>query len=315
MDKETKNFLLKSLLVAVIVILINCFWSLLESLGFRYRVRFPFLFNMGSFLGVMLLFYIYARKKIAKTQLSSVKSKLSEHMLLGFFSFFCFFTFFLVMYFGDAVSMSQNALFYGMLLHIQYIIGFIFLFLAVFGIGFFRHFYKELLITFFVLFDFIIIAIIITSNWRFFAESLVKLVYLFQSLFTRDTSYYFAENIPRLSLKGFSVTVGASCSGIESLSMFILVAIFVLMLDYDKINFKRAWILLPGLLGMYSMSVVRIAVLMWVGTFNPALSLGLFHTNTGWILFAVYLLVFWGIAYPWLTAKKEAKKHQHHAKH
>ena len=309
MKDTTRDFLIKAMMITAIVVALNFFWDFLETLGFRYRVRFPFLFNMGSFIGVLILFYAHSRKKIEHTPLSSLKSSIKERILLGFISFFCFLSFFAAMYLGNVRIMQENDVLFMVLLHIQYVIGFIFLFLAFFGMNFLKRFYKELLLVFFALFDFIVIAAIIFSNWRFFAESLVKLVYWLQSLFTADTSYYFLGGIPHLSLKSFSVSVGASCSGIESLSMFILVTIFIFMLDYDRIDFRKAWIFIPGLLGMYFMSVVRIALLMWVGTFNPSLSLGLFHTNTGWIIFAVYLLAFWYFAYPWLTAKKEHIKH------
>jgi exosortase/archaeosortase family protein len=61
-----------------------------------------------------------------------------------------------------------------------------------------------------------------------------------------------------------------------------------------------------GLIGMFGMSILRIYLLMVVGTKDEKLALTLFHSNIGWIMFVAYLLVFWYLCYPYVI--KDHKK-------
>ena len=56
-------------------------------------------------------------------------------------------------------------------------------------------------------------------------------------------------------------------------------------------------VFLCGLVGIFYLNVLRIYLLMVIGTFNPEFALNAFHNNSGWILFLIYFcaIVFYTI--------------------
>ena len=81
--------------------------------------------------------------------------------------------------------------------------------------------------------------------------------------------------------------------------LFMCVSIMVMALDWKRIRKSRAVpLLLPGLIGAFSVNILRVYVLIVVGVLiSPGFAIGLFHSYIGSLLFLVYALVFLKVFY------------------
>ena len=86
----------------------------------------------------------------------------------------------------------------------------------------------------------------------------------------------------------FSVEVGAQCSGFEGLGMVLVFTILWLWFFRREIHFPQGLLLVPcGLVLMWVLNALRIAALIAIGHFGaPAIAIGGFHSEAGWISFA-----------------------------
>ncbi len=109
-----------------------------------------------------------------------------------------------------------------------------------------------------------------------------------------------AQGQPLINASGFATVIGPPCSGIFSMVLFTALFSFVYWLDKDKINGKKALTAyIIGVAGAFMINLLRLIALLIIGAkWSPKLAVGLFHTNAGWILFAVYSFAYWWIAYP-----------------
>jgi len=299
MSKGLKKFLLGSLVLTVISISIPYLILFLDRLfALKRQIGFKESYIILAFIGVLVMFFIHSRKKILA--LSDYKTDALKSFLYGCIAAILFVLFYASLH---AVVDDKQLYFVGVILFLQLILALAFLFLAVFGMDFVKKFYRELMLTFLLFVLFTVSSLTISANWSAFAATNARMNYAVLSLFSDEISIAPGASGATLALGNFTALIGSPCSGIESLTMFLLVALFIVMLDWSILNHKKLWILIPGILGMYIVGVLRVLLLMIVGTKNPALAIGLFHTNVGWILFAAYLLLFWNFVYPWLKKK------------
>lgn len=110
----------------------------------------------------------------------------------------------------------------------------------------------------------------------------------------------------------FGVTVAEYCSGVESIALFTGLYVIVGLLDWNRIYVRRYFIVFPfALLGLYLFNILRVFGLIMAGYYiNPQIAFGLFHTYAGMVLFIIYSLIFWAIAYKYLL-KRDAPARQH----
>jgi exosortase E/protease (VPEID-CTERM system) len=99
-----------------------------------------------------------------------------------------------------------------------------------------------------------------------------------------------------LGTPDFTVEVGVPCSGYEGLGLMAVYLGGYLALARKHLRFPRAYLLVPlGLLAVWVVNVVRIVALILIGDrLSPALAIGGFHSQAGWIGFnavAIGLLV------------------------
>ena len=112
---------------------------------------------------------------------------------------------------------------------------------------------------------------------------------------------------PSIYIENFGVSITALCSGTDSLILFSSLFFIFLSLDFDLLNKKKVIVYyFIGIIGIFVIILLRILILLIIGVYNSSLSLGLFHTNAGWVLFLLYFTIFWSIAYPKLLIKKMA---------
>jgi len=108
-----------------------------------------------------------------------------------------------------------------------------------------------------------------------------------------------------LVLDKFGITVAQYCSGIESIALFTGLYILVGLLDWQRINWRRYFLVFPfALLGLSLLNILRVFGLIMAGYYiNPQVAFSLFHTYAGMVFFVLYSIVFWSVAYKYLVAK------------
>ena len=85
----------------------------------------------------------------------------------------------------------------------------------------------------------------------------------------------------------FGVTISRQCSGLEGAGLFLVFGVLGLFLFRKDFRFPRALGLVPlGIVILYLMNAVRIALLIWIGHLGAAeIAVGGFHSQAGWIFF------------------------------
>jgi len=91
----------------------------------------------------------------------------------------------------------------------------------------------------------------------------------------------------RLSTPRFGVIVDQACSGLEGAGLMLVFVTVWLLLSRRDFRFPRSLLLIPaGILTLYLLNAVRIAVLFVIGNAGaPAIAAGGFHSQAGWIAF------------------------------
>ena len=293
-----------SLVTAIphILKLIAKYNNLKESYSANYVYTSLFLF------AVTCIFIIYTFDKIKN--INYYKQSLKETLIFLYLSFVFYGIYFIMSYLLNMLFVILYVKFLIIARFFILMLAAIFLALAIFNLQTIKKFSKEITITSSISFLSFMLIMIIRNNWHFFSSLIVKITAFILGL-KFDNVYYNLNGDPLLYVNGFSAIVGAACSGIDSMSMFTGLFVLMYFLDYAKINKKK---LLPifavGLSGMYLMSVIRIAVLFYVGTFNRELALTLFHENLGWVLFIAYFMLYMFILHPLMYIKRNEQKKQ-----
>jgi exosortase E/protease (VPEID-CTERM system) len=90
----------------------------------------------------------------------------------------------------------------------------------------------------------------------------------------------------------FSVTIGAACSGFEGAGLMLVFSLGWLWFFRWECRFPQALVLIPASIAvMWLLNAVRIAVLILIGTAGfPAVAVGGFHSQAGWISFNLVAL-------------------------
>jgi exosortase/archaeosortase family protein len=105
----------------------------------------------------------------------------------------------------------------------------------------------------------------------------------------------------------FGITVAEYCSGIESIALFTGLYVIVGLLDWQRINKQRYYLIFPfALLGLFAVNILRVFGLIMAGYhINPEIAFSLFHTYAGMVFFIIYSGVFWSFSYKYLINKMQ----------
>lgn len=90
----------------------------------------------------------------------------------------------------------------------------------------------------------------------------------------------------------YRVFIGAFCSGITSMSVFIA-AFIAMAMDLKANVFKKAMLFGIGILGTFIANLMRVLLLFLVGYYFGKDALISVHTHLGWILFFIWITIFW----------------------
>jgi exosortase E/protease (VPEID-CTERM system) len=95
-----------------------------------------------------------------------------------------------------------------------------------------------------------------------------------------------------LGTGSFLVAISPQCSGYEGIGLITVFLAIYLWLFRERIRFPQALLLFPlGALAIWLANTLRIALLIAIGdSYSPELALGAFHSQAGWITFALIAL-------------------------
>lgn len=139
--------------------------------------------------------------------------------------------------------------------------------------------------------------------WYILSKTIGVSIYFLLNLFFQNVIY---EPNHKIGIYPFIVQIGAPCSGIEGMGLFLLLFTFFVFVQLNVIDISKAVILgILGVVGSFLLNIFRIFSLILVGYFiSPGFAVGTFHSNAGWILFTGYFLTFLYFAYPKIIKKK-----------
>ncbi|HKA08074.1 MAG TPA: exosortase E/protease, VPEID-CTERM system [Gemmataceae bacterium] len=135
----------------------------------------------------------------------------------------------------------------------------------------------------------LLIAQFFLDGWDALARPTLWLSHRFLRFFTADTIY--DPESHALGMEAFWVYVTAPCSGYEGMGLICAYLAGYFWLFRRELRFPQALLLLPlGLTVVWVVNAVRIAVLVWIGTYSPKLAIGGFHSQAGWLGFSAVAL-------------------------
>ncbi len=94
----------------------------------------------------------------------------------------------------------------------------------------------------------------------------------------------------------FRVFVGAFCSGVSSMSVFIA-AFIAMAVDLKADMKKKAGLFALGIIGTFLANVLRVILLFLTGFYFGVDALLAVHTHLGWILFFIWISIFWVLVF------------------
>lgn len=117
----------------------------------------------------------------------------------------------------------------------------------------------------------------------------------------------------------FGITIAEFCSGVESIALFTSLYAVVGLLDWQRLNKRRYFVVFPfALLILFGLNILRVYGLIMAGYYiDPEIAFSLFHTYAGMVFFILYSAAFWMIAYKHLLNKplKEVRHEKNNNKH
>lgn len=305
MEKNLKKFLTK----AIILVAVIYFTRVL----FQFPVEY---FNLALFkqtiasrlfskidglkvLSIVVIFFaFYYRKKVAEIDYGRFNLKSSLiFLLLGELAVA---SYYLVRFLANYYEITQGTILYITQLIIFFILvsAFSLFVISVFSLSylkkFVKFFKKELIITLIISIILYNLLIFFQNQWYVISKGVADILFFILSLFY-DVLYYFNGNAPVLEINNFAVSIGAPCSGIDSMFLFISFFAAIYALDHKRLKKSIFFtVFIVGFIGVYIVNVLRLLLLILVGIhISPRFAVGLFHTNAGWVFFLAYFLIYY----------------------
>jgi exosortase/archaeosortase family protein len=295
----------KSIILKVIIFVIITY-GIVPFIFYMLTLKQPidWKYNFFSFpaytLIMVVLFFIFNRKFLSKY---TYAPKLQSRIIYFVFAVVSYLAYYFIRFHSH--YNYDNFPFLYLLSGLFYIIGILFVGFGIFGLPLFKKHTTSLLIFALFTYFFYIATRFLWKFALFLAKIAAIIVYWILSLFS-ETAFLKLGYNPTLGLADFRVIIGPPCSGIESLTMFIALFLLFIVFESEEIRPKRAAIvLIIGLVGSYALNVLRLALIMIIGTKNPDFALGMFHSNIGWILFSVFILIILFASYKWMKKPKK----------
>jgi exosortase/archaeosortase family protein len=174
-------------------------------------------------------------------------------------------------------------------------LGFTSLFVGIFNTKFIKKFESELFLLIYTVCLYLIAQVLIEKFWVYFSNTILFALGYILPLFSKAVTIDPSELM--VSMEGFSVNIGATCSGIYSLTTFafLFVASVIMIQKKAKVDMLKTVIaLIAGLVMIFVLNIIRIAIIIIIGAFySPELAIELFHEYLSAVfligLFVIYL--------------------------
>lgn len=309
MDKSLKSFLFKTFIFLALFILISAIIGqkiVASSLLYGFYIYiyggmgYIFLFSIAGFILLYRNRIIKESKSYSKYNPKNLFFLLTSFILVAIF-------FLIELNIKTILPTLTNIL--G--IHLLFLSIFIFLILGIFGKDFIKNFFKKFKkeLLYFLVFGIITYFLmnLIWSLWPYFSLIVLKAVYYLLHSISSNIQLI----APRtLIFNGFAAQIAEACSGIYSIFLFTALYLFIILLDWKKINKTRAVILfLPAVIGAFLVNILRVFLLFIIGAYvSREAALGLYHSYTGMIFFLIYFGIFWFFAYKYLKEDKSKKE-------
>jgi len=111
--------------------------------------------------------------------------------------------------------------------------------------------------------------------------------------FIAPTTIYAEGGWRGINFNGFKVGIASVCSGVESITVF-LSAIVAYFIATKELPLRKMCIYtIAGACILFFMNIFRIMIITVVGYYKGGEAMLFVHTNLGWILFALAMMIFW----------------------
>jgi exosortase/archaeosortase family protein len=104
-----------------------------------------------------------------------------------------------------------------------------------------------------------------------------------------------------------SVGIGFSCTGLYSVSIFISGFIAFILIEYRKFDIRVASLLTLGVFTSWFANILRMTIIVAVGSHYGAEALSWTHANMGIFIFMLWVGLFWGVMFKLLVPKDQGK--------
>lgn len=298
-----KQFILKlavffAIIYAIIPLSIR---QIAQYLGIVYKFELYNVYISVFFWIAAILFVFLNRDKL--NNLRKHKFELKDCIVFGLIAIVFYTLYFILKYLRGIVLNIGASL---ILEYLLLALGAIFTGLAIFNIKFLKNFSKhfgdQIILIALSGLCYFILSFSIRMSWKYLSTAIAGAVQFLLSRSFSNVYVSYAQGIPTLSAGGFSATIAAPCSGIESLLLFSLLFLLLICFDWQNLNKRKLpFVFAIGLLGTIPVSILRIYVLFLAGIkISPEVAITLFHYNIGWIFFLAYFLIFTWLAYPYI---------------
>jgi exosortase/archaeosortase family protein len=249
------------------------------------------------FLFCVLGFFVLSREKLFKL-------KKEERVVIDYVFLILSMVFLALFYIIEInIDIISENFINKILIHVIFLSTFITLVLGVIGVNYVKNIARDYKreILYFLIFFVLSYSLMnyVWKLWPYLSFMVSKAVYLLLKLLS-DQVILRGDDV--LIFEGFGAKIGEACSGIYSIFIFSGLFVFIVFMDWYKINKKKAALLfLPAVLGAFLVNIFRVFLLMVVGAyFSEEAALGLYHSYTGMVFFMIYFVIFWYFAYKWM---------------
>ncbi len=296
-NKGFKQFLVKTVIFVALFII---FSIIIGSQLYQYGLLEDWRIEIYGRIGYILLFSIVGfvllyRQRLLRMDHFKIKGRDKLFSLVSLVLLILFYLF------ERNAYKFEIGFFSVLLVHLIGIGIFVFLALGVYGVDFIRSFIKRFRkeIIYFLIFGVIVYSFmnLVFGLWRHLSYLVLNIVHF---LLGFGNTQVVAPDI--LVFEGFAVKVAEACSGIYSIFIFTALYIFGVLVDWKKLNHKKAVLMfVPAVVGAFLVNVLRVFLMMIIGGYlSKSIALGLYHSYTGMIFFLVYFFIFWKSSYGWM---------------
>ena len=317
MERNYKQFIIKTIILAVMLFLVRVLFQFpVEFFGLEIFKQtldnrlFSKIDALKVLIFVIVFFALYFKNRILSIE--HPKVNIPKSIMFFITGLICiviyYFLRFITRFYEISSGLELFLIQIGVLITLS--CAFFLFILTVFQYKYIKNFYsifkKELFAMVIITAVLYNVFMFFQSQWLLFSKIVTSILYSILNPFysiiqtTMDAT-------PILLIRDFALSIGAPCSGIDSILFFIAFFSALFALDHNKIK-RKSYIMffIIGLVGVFFINVLRLLLLILVGVhISQELAVGIFHTNAAWVLFVAYFFFYYRFIQKYIYRKKE----------